>query len=105
MYHARLSGIQSGVVSAIRSNHYLQREDNQSRQSLLGRVLGSVLLSSSFFRSGRQFSLRKVLLVAVQILERIETMHRRHLIHRDIKPGNLGAGARGTDTEKLDSLH
>ncbi len=36
-----------------------------------------------------------MLQLADQVLERVETMHNRHLIHRDIKPANfvIGHGA------------
>lgn len=52
-------------------------------------------LEDLFNKCGRRFSLRTVLQLADQVLERVETMHNRHLIHRDIKPANFVIGHGG----------
>lgn len=74
--------------------HHFGTQDNYNVMvmDLLGPSLEDL-----FNRCSRRFSLKTVLQLADQMLERVDTLHSRHLIHRDIKPANfvIGTGDQG----------
>jgi casein kinase 1 len=51
-------------------------------------LLGSTI-EDLFGAAWRKFSVKTVTLIGVQILERLEFMHKKHYIHRDLKPENF----------------
>ena len=49
-------------------------------------------LEDLFVRHGKRLSDKSVMMIADQIIERLEHLHTKHVIHRDIKPHNFLMG-------------
>ncbi|KAK5998641.1 Casein kinase 1-like protein 5 [Cladobotryum mycophilum] len=49
-------------------------------------------LQDLFDRCGRRFSLKTTLMLADQLIERMEQIHAKNVVHRDLKPHNLLIG-------------
>ena len=58
---------------------------------LLGDSLHTLFINHKTLKK-QPFSLKTVLMVADQVLQRLEFVHGMRVIHRDIKPGNLTIG-------------
>ena len=61
-------------------------------------------LEDLFRYCGNQFSLKTTLMLADQLIRRLETLHSNHYLHRDIKPENflLGTGPWGNTVYMTD---
>jgi casein kinase 1 len=57
-------------------------------------------LEDVFNQCGRNMELKSVLQIAVQMVERIEFLHQKQFLHRDVKPDNFLMGS-GPKSQKL----
>ena len=56
-------------------------------EPLFGKTLFDI-----FIQNGKQFHPEELCLIALQVIERLETIHAQYIIHRDIKPDNFVMG-------------
>ena len=61
-------------------------------------------LESLFKKCNRKFTLKTVLMLAHQMIERIEYTHRKNFVHRDIKPDNFLMGRKSSSNPGMLTL-
>jgi serine/threonine protein kinase len=71
--------------------YYKENKKRKGCSSIIMDVLGPSL-SDLFYQQGKHFSLKTTLLLADQMIKRLEQLHNVGIIHRDIKPGNFVMG-------------
>ncbi|KAI8373427.1 binary complex of casein kinase-1 with Cki7 [Choanephora cucurbitarum] len=87
--------IMSGTIG-VPSVYYLGQNDLY--HTLVMDLLGPSL-EELFDVCGRRFSIKTAAMLAIQMISRIQSIHERDLIYRDIKPDNFLVGLPGTDKE------
>ncbi|KAI3691153.1 hypothetical protein L2E82_49372 [Cichorium intybus] len=100
LYEAKLYNYLQGIVG-IAGIHWsgVDIQDNVLVLDLLGPSLEDL-----FVYCGRKFSLKTVLMLADQMLTRIELMHAKGFLHRDLKPDNflMGLGRKANQVYVID---
>jgi len=92
-FYEKLQG-KIGVPKLIWSGDVKSLKDNGGEGSskvLMLEYLG-YSLSDLFYKNNKKFSLKTVLMIAIQMITRLECCHEFGIVHRDVKPGNFIMG-------------
>ena len=73
--------------------------NNQSHNLLVEELLGKSL-EDIFNSFGKPFSLKTVCVLGIEMIKRIQSIHQKYYIHRDIKPDNFMTG-RGENEKNI----
>ena len=77
-----------GIVGLPKIEAYGHNEKyNILVETLLGKSLQYL-----FYKNNKYFCLKDILMIGIQIIERLESIHSKHIIHRDLKPENFLIG-------------
>mmetsp|Transcript_29224 Transcript_29224/g.93620 ORF Transcript_29224/g.93620 Transcript_29224/m.93620 type:complete len:469 (-) Transcript_29224:894-2300(-) len=100
IYESKIYRILTGGLGIPNVRYYgVEGDYNVMVLDLLGPSLEDL-----FNYCGRRFGLKTVLMIADQLFSRLEYVHTKHFIHRDVKPDNflIGLGRRGNIIHIID---
>ena len=92
--------MENGVVSKVVGFPHIHQLYQESDFNVLVMDLLGPSLADLFNYCGKKFSLKTTLMLADQMFQRIEQVHLKNIIHRDIKPDNFVMGL-GSDSYVL----
>ena len=96
IYEYKIYKILENVDGFPKAYEYCSHDlENRLVVDLLGQSL-----EKTFQDAGQKFTLHDILIIAVQLINRIESFHEKGFVHRDIKPANILFG-RKEDKSKL----
>ena len=72
--------------------HCLVRRSDKELNFLVMEKLDQEDLQKKFQESNRDFSLNKIIMLADQMIENIEIIHEKGILHNDLKPNNMSIG-------------
>jgi serine/threonine protein kinase len=100
VYESKLYKALAGGVGIPAVHYYGNEGDNNI---MVMELMGSSL-DNLFESCKRTFSLKTVLMIADQLINRIEYIHSKSLLHRDIKPDNflIGTGKKASQIHIID---
>jgi len=78
---------------------YIYEKFNE-KNALVMELLGPNLFDL-FKKCGRKFSLSTIKEIGIQVIDRLEYVHSKHLIHCDIKPENILMGCTSSNKENI----
>ena len=82
-------------------NHCLLRRSDKQYNFLVMEKLDEEDLEDKFQKLNRDFSLKTLLMLAHQMIENIEIIHEKGILHRDLKPDNMSMGVNEKNGSEL----
>ena len=81
--------------------HCLVRRSDREYNFLVMEKFDQGDLEDEFQESNRDFSLNKIIMLADQMIEIIEIIHEKGILHNDLKPDNMSLGIDAQNSSQL----